>query len=393
MPAIARGSSARSRRRQTSEDNIEEGESTQRSRVEDVEEEDGRDEEEQPHRRAGRVTKNMGSERRKLSTKSVRKRRAREKTNEEEGGEEDKEEQEQKEDDLDIDIEKFEDQSLTKTDGEKISLIASDWQQVLRNVQNTAIKVAGEVAVAMAEAGEGKDGEPALKELAQMDIAMRELLDTQAELRAHQSALDEIVNGLKLGEKINNAVERYETRVERKIMDWKNFTTREKYAKDEVYVTFKQNIYEVQYPEQAMPPITEFIPRGLCSIFPQENNSANIRVSHNAEDNDPSDDDEIEVGGATQVYTCPLTLTVLTDPVTSNICHHSFCKEAIYGYFSSNRSIRKECPASGCNKVIGLDDFQPDKELEKKVKAHLRRERQRAAEADSENNSAEEIID
>lgn len=35
------------------------------------------------------------------------------------------------------------------------------------------------------------------------------------------------------------------------------------------------------------------------------------------EDGDQSDDDDIEVGGASQVYTCPLTLTALVKPVTS----------------------------------------------------------------------------
>ena len=36
-----------------------------------------------------------------------------------------------------------------------------------------------------------------------------------------------------------------------------------------------------------------------------------------AEDGDVSDDDDVEVGGATQNYMCPLSLTVLDKPVTS----------------------------------------------------------------------------
>lgn len=38
------------------------------------------------------------------------------------------------------------------------------------------------------------------------------------------------------------------------------------------------------------------------------------------EDGDISDDDDVEVGGATQNYICPLSLTVFVKPVTSYVC-------------------------------------------------------------------------
>ena len=47
-----------------------------------------------------------------------------------------------------------------------------------------------------------------------------------------------------------------------------------------------------------MPPITEFIEK---------------------EDGDDSDDDDLEVGGITQDYKCPLTLRTLENPVTSYV--------------------------------------------------------------------------
>ena len=37
------------------------------------------------------------------------------------------------------------------------------------------------------------------------------------------------------------------------------------------------------------------------------------------EDGDESDDEDIEVGGVTQDYKCPLTLTTLVDPLTSYV--------------------------------------------------------------------------
>jgi hypothetical protein len=38
-----------------------------------------------------------------------------------------------------------------------------------------------------------------------------------------------------------------------------------------------------------------------------------------SESGDASDDDDIEVGGVTQDYKCPITLTPLEDPLTSYV--------------------------------------------------------------------------
>jgi len=91
------------------------------------------------------------------------------------------------------------------------------------------------------------------------------------------------------------------------------------------------------------------------------------------------DDDDIEVGGVTQDYKCPLTLTPLQDPLTSKVCKHSFSGAAIREYLS--RGV-KRCPAAGCNKRVTLADLREDKALERKVKEHARREAMRAEDDD-----------
>jgi hypothetical protein len=70
---------------------------------------------------------------------------------------------------------------------------------------------------------------------------------------------------------------------------------------------------EVHHPDEPMPPVTGIIPKGTCSpvlihiqgtqIFP--------------EDGDDSEDDDMEIGGVTQDYKCPLTLTTFVDPMTA----------------------------------------------------------------------------
>lgn len=146
---------------------------------------------------------------------------------------------------------------------------------------------------------------------------------------------------------------------------------------------------EVQHPDQPMPPVSEFFER---------------------EDGDDSDEDEdIVMGGVTQDYKCPLSLTIMVDPLTSYVlltpisspysaantvsrktCGHSFSSEAIRQYLGNSLTNRKKCPTTGCNKVISLDDFRADRELAKKAREAARRERMREEE---EGSGGEEIID
>jgi len=98
------------------------------------------------------------------------------------------------------------------------------------------------------------------------------------------------------------------------------------------------------------------------------------------EPGDVSDeDDDIEVGGVTQDFKCPITLTPLQDPLTSKVCKHSYSGAAIREYLS--RGVKK-CPATGCNKKITLADLKEDKALERKVKEHTRRAAMRAEDED-----------
>ncbi|OCB84941.1 hypothetical protein A7U60_g7895 [Sanghuangporus baumii] len=358
MPSISRGSITRSRRRQTSEDNIEDGDPSQRSRTEDVEDA----EEEQPSVRVS-----------KENAKASKKKRANSKRKHTDESDDRQPEDNSKEAfAVAIDIQNFQDKPLSKTDARKISALAADWEQIKRNLRTATFPQAEQVAVAMAEAGESKDGEEALQDLEETDLLMRELLDVQAELSAHADTLAGITNDVIRGEEIDNVLKRYTIGVDDRLESWQIKTTRQKYGKDEDYKKFKSSIYEVQHPDQGMPPLTSLI---------------------TAEEGDDSDDEEIAVGGVSQVYTCPLTLTILVKPVTSEICKHTFSQASIEEYLNHNRSLRKKCPAAGCSKLVCLSDFRPNPELERKVQAHVRREQRRQAEADSEDEAVEEIID
>lgn len=63
-----------------------------------------------------------------------------------------------------------------------------------------------------------------------------------------------------------------------------------------------------------MPPMTTFIEKGaVCAKVLIGANLGDYSEPGDASD----DDDDVEVGGVTQDYRCPLTLTPLQDPLTS----------------------------------------------------------------------------
>ena len=141
--------------------------------------------------------------------------------------------------------------------------------------------------------------------------------------------------------------------------------------------------------------MTTFIEKGV--VERKADSSAFINDNHLEPGDASDDDDDIEVGGVTQDYKCPLTLTPLEDPLTSyaarftiddspdlnhstnsrKTCKHSFSGAAIREYLA--HGMRK-CPATGCNKKITMADLKADKGLERRARDHARREAMRAEE-------------
>ncbi|KAI0345761.1 hypothetical protein BDW22DRAFT_1325047 [Trametopsis cervina] len=249
----------------------------------------------------------------------------------------------------------------------KLSGMSEDWSRMRETIHGNSYALIRDVAATVAEFTEHEGGAETLNEL---EETMKSLVDTENELRFHEQALNELHQKIARGEPVTDAISIYDEGVQRLKEEYVTRTSRKKYAKNEEYLNFRQAIYEVQHPGEPMPPVTEFIER--------------------EEGDDSDDDEEVVVGGFTQDYKCPLSLTIMVDPLTSITCHHSFSASAIRDYLNNNRTLRKKCPTSGCNKVIGLDDLKPNKELAKKAKEAARRERMREEDDDDMD---EEIIE
>ncbi|PCH40098.1 hypothetical protein WOLCODRAFT_98254, partial [Wolfiporia cocos MD-104 SS10] len=311
MPTASSSRRTLSRQRaEPSFDSIEVDEPTQHN-VEDVEE----DEDEEPRPRRPIVKK---------AKKKEKMRQTAQERNVDEDVQED-----------DDPLENFGDQPLDRGQAQKLAGMASDWQTIKRKNLTPYYTVIRDVSTAFAEFA---DEEQSTEFLEEMETLVRQLLDTETELQAHEQTLIEINQKIARNEAITDIIDRYDKGVDRNLDAYRQRTTRQKYAKSDEYAHFKQAIFEVQNPGVPMPPLTDFIPR---------------------EDGDESDDDEdVVVGGVTQDYKCPLTLMPIVDPLTSEPCGHSFSAAAIREFLGPHRIAKKKCPASGCNKYICLNDLK-----------------------------------
>ncbi|KAG6336055.1 hypothetical protein ID866_3028 [Astraeus odoratus] len=333
MPAASSSRKRASRaRREPSDDRIEEGDPTQRNN-DDVVNGDG-SEDEQPARR---MKKGRGQ--------AVQR---------------DPDPVDQSDDENGIiDLENFCDQPLDRKESTKLHGIAQDWEMIRKQIHQSSFSLVKNIAMSLADVMEVDQSTQALDEV---DAIMRDLLDIDKEMISHEQTLKELHQKLLLEERVEDVMNKYEKAVKEDMDQYRSRTSRQKYGSSEVYTQFKQGIFEVQNPGIGIPPINEFIPR---------------------EEGDASDDeDDLEVGGITQDYKCPLTLTTLVNPMTSKICGHSFSEAAIREFLKNPKAGGTPCPAAGCTKRLTMAVIQPDKDLEKKVKIAARKRQRQEEDSD-----------
>ncbi|KAG1742395.1 uncharacterized protein EDB91DRAFT_310539 [Suillus paluster] len=330
VASSSRRKSTRSRR-EPSEDRIEEDNPSQQTgNNDDVE--GGDDEEEQPRRRVKQEKKTQKKTRR--------------------DSESDNDPPRVVVDDEDdrIDIENFYDQPLDKKESGKLSGIAQDWEMIRKQIHQGSFSLAKEVATSLADVLEGDHANEALSEV---DEIMKKLIDIDYEMQSHEKSLSGMYQQLMRGEPVEGAIDLYDKEVKKRINEFNDRTTRKKYGSNDQYVQFKQGIFEVQNPGVNIPPINDFIPR--------------------EEGDESDDDDDLEIGGVTQDFKCPITLTMLENPMKSSTCGHAFSGNAIRDYLARCPPAGKSCPAAGCSERLTMAMLVADSSLEKRVKLAARR--------------------
>ncbi|CAE6373203.1 unnamed protein product [Rhizoctonia solani] len=262
-----------------------------------------------------------------------------------------------------VTIANYPDQPLDEEQEAKLRVISSEIS-VFSSLYSTAIDDLLETATMLADALPGDDHPFENEEMTRLKNSLLALLDNQHASELH---LDTITNDIRkpvaAGRKIVDPASILDVGFAKRMETYRSQTSRQKYGKSQPLKGFISDVWETYRPEESAPTVNAVLAR---------------------EEGDPEEsDDEMEVGGVTQDYKCPLTLQIYDDPLTSTVCGHSFSADAIRTYAKTNN----KCPAQGCHAQISLGVLKEDKVLQKKAKAAKRR----AAREESE--SADEIDD
>ncbi|KAG8916157.1 hypothetical protein FRC02_004147 [Tulasnella sp. 418] len=248
----------------------------------------------------------------------------------------------------------FKDQPLIPRLAEdKLGGFIQDWLTLDNKIKET-FPILNNIAGDVEETREENDK----KTINKLEKAVRDLIDAKRELDIHRDVLSALQEQASKQRNLENTEERYEKALKSELNKYRSQTSRQKYANNKQFFKYKESVW-IAKSDEAMPPVKGQIP---------------------AEDgDDESDDDDVEIGGATHSYICPISLKPFVTPVTSKICGHSYSREALQGYAAQNRQ-GATCPAHGCNKLISLAVCYNDTELEQRQKVALRRQRQRQKE-------------
>ncbi|KAG8720710.1 hypothetical protein FRC08_018409 [Ceratobasidium sp. 394] len=276
-------------------------------------------------------------------------------------------------------IANYPDQPLEGVQEDKIRVLGSDLR-VHDQLYSQAIEAMSDTAVMLADALPGGEDPFENEEIMKIKASLLELLDMQHISALHLDALDaDVRKPVGSGRKIVDPASIFNTGMQQRIDSYKSQTARQKYAKSKAFKTFVEAIWESGHSE-AMPPVIQFLPRG-----PYNSSSALLFTQIQlTEDGDPEDsDDDMEVGGVTQEYKCPLTLKIYTDPLTSTVCGHTFSAEGIRAFLEGKNS--DNCPGTGCNQRISMSVLKLDRGIQKKaIAAERRAEKNKGEQTDSD---------
>ncbi|KAI2636689.1 zinc-finger of the MIZ type in Nse subunit-domain-containing protein [Xylaria nigripes] len=236
---------------------------------------------------------------------------------------------------------------------------------------------------------------------AQCERAVREIIDLRVELEDGRQAVQDTVSKLESesGNSTNRKREKPENvddledgdvvmgNMHRGILGplhiWKNekekaaadYATRSlqaRYAMDNDYVGFKRLWWDSVHSVDRKP-----IPD--ASRWFAGNNPG---VEESDEEEEEEEEDLVIAQERISIY-CPLSMVVMDEPYTSNICKHTFNKSAIVMFLRSQPGQSAKCPQTGCGKIISIKDFYDDQVILRKIKRE--KQRQNGEEEDEEN--------
>ncbi|KAK9239091.1 zinc-finger of the MIZ type in Nse subunit-domain-containing protein [Lipomyces kononenkoae] len=145
-----------------------------------------------------------------------------------------------------------------------------------------------------------------------------------------------------------------------------------KYSANKHYLNFKRRVWENTYGDDDMPPVGDW--------FDAHGSSKTVTQIHEREADDG--DDDLVVAQEKRSLKCPVSLALFVNPVTSNVCPHTFSKDAIFSLFVENTRGRHRslanitCPVAGCDKILVKENLIENPIIARQVERYIERQHQ-----------------
>ncbi|KAK9457205.1 zinc-finger of the MIZ type in Nse subunit-domain-containing protein [Dipodascopsis uninucleata] len=198
-----------------------------------------------------------------------------------------------------------------------------------------------------------------------LEKKLARLIDLHSILKSEPDALQIAVDADQDG---RDPAEAYEYAIREVEDDLLQQSDLAKYSTHPNFINFKRVIWESQFNDEDMPAIEDW--------FDENGQSMSINEIKERQQNNS---DDLVVAQERRSFKCPISLTVLRDPVTSTVCKHSYSREPLTELIVNTARRRTgtiECPVAGCNKMISLEKVRPDTALARRVDRYLSQQTQ-----------------
>ncbi|KAI0811778.1 zinc-finger of the MIZ type in Nse subunit-domain-containing protein [Xylaria sp. FL0064] len=157
---------------------------------------------------------------------------------------------------------------------------------------------------------------------------------------------------------------------EKAAADYRTRSLEERYAVDNDYIGFKHLWWDAVHAVDGKP-----LP-----------DASRWFTGNNRDGDDEEDDEEEDLVIAEEhisIY-CPLSMVVMEEPYTSNVCKHTFNKPAIVAFLRAQPGRKAKCPQTGCSKEITIKDFYDDQVMLRRIQRAQAEQERRGEEEDAD---------
>lgn len=281
---------------------------------------------------------------------------------------------------------------------------------------------AGHASVERAERAVKELGEEVSALTAQVEEAMREVLDMQATLQdergvlaglpdlvaerqqevAAQAQQDQEGGGDDDDDENRDPPEVHGVPIldilqqerDSKAAEYERLKPYEKYALNNSYIDFKRSWHQGLYPDEEIP-----VP-DATKWFDQDGRPRHMTREdsrqNGGDDGKEDSDDDIQIAREKRSFTCPLSLSVMKEPYTCRLCKHSFERRFIVEYIKgpNKRGHTAKCPIPGCHvEAMTINDLYLDEALLRRMKRAAQAEREEQERSSDQEEEEEDEVE